>query len=199
LNGKNIEGPAPEVPGRLRPRQDKMKPFVILAAIAALGLPLLLPQSGAAQETATLPAVERGAVTDLPLPRFVTLKTKDGNARRGPGLTHRIDWVFTRAGMPLLVTAEHEHWRRVEDVEGVGGWVHYALLSGSRSALVNIPILDLHASPSPDSQIVMRAEAGVIAKLLECRIDWCRLTLEGERGWAPKTALWGVLPDEIFD
>jgi SH3-like domain-containing protein len=176
-----------------------MNPFVILATIAAVGLSISLPQSGAAQDSTTEPQVERGAVTDLPLPRFVTLKTKDGNARRGPGLTHRIDWVFTRAGMPLLVTAEHEHWRRVEDVEGVGGWVHYALLSGSRAALVNIPILDLHASPNPEAQIVMRAEAGVIAKLLECQIAWCRLTLEGERGWAPKTALWGVLPDEIFD
>lgn len=176
-----------------------MKPFVILAALAALSFPLLQPRPGVAQETTAEPSIERGAVTDLRLPRFVTLKTKDGNARRGPGLTHRIDWVFTRAGMPLLVTAEHEHWRRVEDVEGVGGWVHYALLSGSRSALVNVPVLDLHAAPRLDAQVVMRAEAGVIAKLLECRIDWCRLTLEGERGWAPKTALWGVFPEEVFD
>ncbi len=41
-----------------------------------------------------------GCVTNLPLPRFVSLKGDEGNARRGPGLTHRIDWVFTRPGMP---------------------------------------------------------------------------------------------------
>ncbi|MFN7051486.1 MAG: SH3 domain-containing protein, partial [Gemmobacter sp.] len=72
---------------------------------------------GAAQtlpdgSTASLPAPGEGAVTRLPLPRFVTLKTDEGNARRGPGLSHRIDWVFKRAGMPLRVTAEYENWRR---------------------------------------------------------------------------------------
>jgi SH3-like domain-containing protein len=65
-----------------------------------------------------------GCVTNLPLPRFVSLKGNEGNARRGPGLTHRIDWVFTRSGMPLRITAEFENWRRVEDFEGAGGWVH---------------------------------------------------------------------------
>jgi len=33
-------------------------------------------------------------------------------------------------------TAEYEHWRRVEDQDGAGGWVHYSLLSGVRSVLV---------------------------------------------------------------
>jgi SH3-like domain-containing protein len=79
-----------------------------------------------------------GCVTNLPLPRFVSLKGSEGNARRGPGLTHRIDWVFTRAGMPLKITAEFENWRRVEDSEGAGGWVHYSLLSGVRTALVTL-------------------------------------------------------------
>ena len=58
----------------------------------------------------------KGSETNLPIPRYVTLKGSEGNARRGPGLTHRIDWVFTRPGMPLRVTAEYEHWRRVEDL-----------------------------------------------------------------------------------
>ncbi len=42
-----------------------------------------------------------------------------------------------------------------------------------------------------------RAEAGVIARLGECNRDWCRISAGGERGWASKDALWGVLPDEI--
>ena len=74
------------------------------------------------------------SASGLPLPRYVSLKGNVGNARRGPGVTHRIDWVFTHAGMPLRVTAEHENWRRVEDAEGMGGWVHYILLSGVRTA-----------------------------------------------------------------
>ena len=42
-----------------------------------------------------------GPVTSLPLPRYVSLKASEGNVRRGPSLTHRIDWVFKRRNMPL--------------------------------------------------------------------------------------------------
>ena len=85
----------------------------------------------------------KGKVTNLPVPRFVSLKTSEGNVRRGPSLTHRIDWVFKRRSMPLRVTAEHGHWRRVEDRDGLGGWVHYSLLSGARSVIVEKDLLIL--------------------------------------------------------
>ena len=35
-----------------------------------------------------------GPETNLPLPRFVSLKAGKANIRRGPGLTYRIDWIF---------------------------------------------------------------------------------------------------------
>jgi SH3-like domain-containing protein len=141
----------------------------------------------------------RGAVTNLPLPRYVSLKTNEGNARRGPGLTHRIDWVFSRAGMPLRITAEYENWRRIEDAEGAGGWVHYSLLSGTRTALVTAPMLDLRSTALPDGAVILQAEAGVIARLLECQLEWCWVSIAGEKGWAPKAALWGVDPQEVFE
>ena len=78
----------------------------------------------------------RGPVTNLPIPRFVSLKADEANVRRGPSLTHRIDWVFTRREMPLMIVAEHGHWRKVQDRDGAGGWVHYALLSGARTVHV---------------------------------------------------------------
>jgi SH3-like domain-containing protein len=160
----------------------------------ACGLVAVLASVGGAQE-----AGERGAVTNLPLPRYVSLKTNEGNARRGPGLTHRIDWVFSRAGMPLRVTAEYENWRRIEDAEGAGGWVHYSLLSGTRSVIITADMLDVRATPLPESPVVLRAEAGVIARLLECSLEWCRLSLDGEKGWAQKAELWGVDPGESFE
>lgn len=141
----------------------------------------------------------RGSVTNLPLPRYVTLKTGEGNARRGPGLTHRIDWVFTRAGMPLRITAEYEHWRRVEDQEGLGGWVHYSLLSGVRSVLIDAEMAELRALPDTAAEVVLKAERGVIAKVVECSPDWCRLSIDGDKGWVLKSALWGVDPGEIIE
>lgn len=140
-----------------------------------------------------------GCVTDRPVPRYVTLKTDEGNARRGPGPEHRIDWVFKKAGMPLKLTAEYDNWRRVEDVDGEGGWMHYSLLSGTRSVLVAQDMTEFLAKPDDLADVAFRAELGVIGRLLECGIDWCRVSIEGERGWVRKGALWGVLPDELVD
>lgn len=193
-----------------------MRAGTVLLALAALAQPVLAQEgaatleqqvegatdkgmSGGAPEGEALPHDPgKGAVTNLPIPRFVTLKGNQGNARRGPGLTHRIDWVFTREGMPLKVTAEYEHWRRVEDVDGAGGWVHYTLLSGVRSVLVTQDMAQAFSAPDQTSDVVYQSELGVIGKLLVCVPDWCRIAVEGEKGWLRKSALWGVDPAETY-
>ena len=142
-------------------------------------------------------AAERGPVTNLPMPRFVSLKASEGNVRRGPSLSHRIDWVFKRRDMPLRVTAEHGHWRRVEDRDGMGGWVHYSLLSGVRTALVEQNLLALHARPDPRAPVNAQLEIGVVARLGKCSAEWCELRSGGYKGWAPKAQFWGATPTEL--
>ena len=132
-----------------------------------------------------------GPVTSLPLPRFVSMKAAEGNVRRGPSLSHRIDWVFKRRDMPLRITAEHGHWRRVEDRDGMGGWVHYSLLSGTRTVLVEQDMLALHVRPDPNAQVSATLEIGVVARLGNCDIEWCELRTGGFKGWAPKARVWG--------
>ncbi len=144
-------------------------------------------------------ANERGKVTNLPIPRFVSLKAEEGNVRRGPSLSHRIDWVFKRRNMPLRVTGEHGHWRRVQDRDGQGGWVHYSLLSGARHVIIERDLTPLRTKPGGEAAVNAYAEAGVVARLGSCELDWCRVTADGKRGWVPKTALWGVKPEEIRD
>nr|WP_239113513.1 SH3 domain-containing protein [Shimia biformata] len=140
---------------------------------------------------------QRGPVTNLPLPRYVSLKANKANVRRGPSLTHRIDWVFVRRSMPLQITAEHGHWRRVQDSEGAGGWIHYSLLSGVRTVIVQKDMMPLHMRPADNTPAVAHLELGVVARLQECEADWCKLNAAGYKGWAPKDALWGVGADEI--
>lgn len=140
----------------------------------------------------------RGPETNLPLPRFVSLKASEANVRRGPSLSHRIDWIFTRRDMPLQVVAEYGHWRRVLDREGLGGWVHYSLLSGARTVIVETDLQALLTKPESDAQIVAHVETGVVASIDECEIDWCRIDAAGYRGWVPKTVLWGVAEDEVL-
>ncbi|MBV0913945.1 SH3 domain-containing protein [Anianabacter salinae] len=144
-------------------------------------------------------ALERGSVTNLPLPRYVSLKSDEVNARRGPSKAHRIDWVYTRRDVPVRVVAEYEHWRRVEDRDGAGGWVYHTLLSGVRTVLVQSPMLPLLIRPDPRAPETARLEAGVVARLDECLQDWCRIEVGRYRGWAPKAALWGVEDSELRD
>ena len=170
-----------------------------LASGAGIALADVLTSAPARPAALTTPQRDptKGAVTNLPVPRYVTLKTNQGNARRGPGLSHRVDWVFTRAGIPLRVTAEYENWRRIEDAEGVGGWVHYTLLSGVRAVLVTQDMAEFRADPAPDATVVVQAEQGVVGKLVECDPAWCRVAIDGYKGWVLKTALWGVDADEV--
>ncbi|WP_343035110.1 SH3 domain-containing protein [Halovulum dunhuangense] len=145
------------------------------------------------------PTPQLGPVTNLPLPRFVSIKGGEANVRRGPSLSHRIDWVFQRRNLPVEITAEYGNWRRVRDHEGAGGWVHYALLSGVRHVLVTAEVAALHRDPSPDAPLAARAERGVVARLDECVPDWCEVTTDGITGWIAKADIWGVAPDEIRD
>lgn len=169
----------------------------------ALAVLLLAPATGAAQQADAKrkeckPGI--GCVTDRPLPRFVTLKTDEGNARRGPGTEHRIDWVFKRAGMPLKLTAEFDNWRRVEDAQGEGGWMHYALLSsGTRSVLVVQDLTEFLDRPDDLADVAFQAERNVVGRVIECSVDWCRIAVDGQRGWVRKGALWGVGPGEVIE
>ena len=142
-------------------------------------------------------ANERGPVTNLPMPRYVSLKAEEGNARRGPSLSHRIDWVYKHRNLPLQITGEYGHWRRVRDRDGQGGWVHYSLLSGVRFVIIEADMANLYIKPDAQSPVNAIAESGVVARLGACHLDWCRVTAGGNRGWIEKRSIWGVAPDEI--
>ncbi|MEM6940804.1 MAG: SH3 domain-containing protein [Pseudomonadota bacterium] len=146
-----------------------------------------------------LRAAETGRETNLPLPRYVSMKAGEGNVRRGPSLSHRIDWVFKRRYMPLRIIAEHGHWRRVEDRDGMGGWIHYSLLSGVRTVLVEQDMLKLFSRPDPQAPVIAALELGVVARLGDCNLEWCELRAGRYRGWAPKVRVWGVGTNEIRD
>jgi len=140
-----------------------------------------------------------GSATGLPLPRFVSLGADKANARTGPGKRYPISWVFVRRGWPLRVVAEFENWRKVRDLDGAEGWVHKSLLSGRRTAVVVDKTRALLSQPSDRSTPVLRAEAGVVGKLLACRTGWCRMEVAGISGWIPRDHIFGELSTEKFD
>lgn len=157
------------------------------------------PQAQAVAPQAKPAARPRGSVTNLPLPRFVSLKANEANLRRGPSLSHRIDWVLKRRGYPLEVIAEYGHWRRVRDIDGATGWIHYTLISGVRMALVADDMVDLHRRATLSSGVVAQAEKGSVLRLLECARDWCRASAGGYKGWVEKRGLWGIYDGETLE
>ncbi len=138
-----------------------------------------------------------GAETGQALPRWVSMKAPEANARRGPSINHRIDWVFRHRNMPLMVTAEYGHWRRVVDRDGFGGWVHYVLLSRNRTVIVDEDLLAIHRGPEESSEVLAEAQEGVIAQLKECEAGWCRVTADGIRGWVHESGIWGAGEPEM--
>lgn len=178
--------------------------LLLTAAAAAQEAPIPRPLDIAATATdragpSTADTPRHGPVTGFPLPRYVSIKSSEANARRGPSRSHRIDWVFQRRGMPVMIVAEHGHWRRIVDRDGAGGWMHYTLLSGVRGAIVEEDMLPLRARPDPEATVRAYAEMGTVGRLRECRPGWCLMEAQGHRGWVEARALWGVDPGEVFD
>ena len=70
------------------------------------------------------------------------------------------------------------------------------MLTEARGVIVRGAVRPLHSDPDPASDIVARAEPGVIAKLLECRGAWCEVETSDIKGWLGRNEVWGVDPDE---
>lgn len=166
-----------------------MRPFTVVAAVFLAAIVAVGASAG------------DGAVgaSGLKLPRFVTLGSDEVNLRTGPGTRYPKSWVFRRAGLPVLITAEHEYWRKVRDVDGAEGWVHRSLLSGRRGGLIVGGIATLRTAPAADAPPLLRAEPGVIGRLDACQVAWCEMEIAGRQGWLPRDAIFGVLPGETFD
>lgn len=135
----------------------------------------------------------------LPLPRFVSLASSKAHMRTGPGQQYPILWTYIRQGLPLEITAEYGNWRRVRDYDGTQGWMHGALLSGTRTAIVTGSTRPLYSKPQPDARIVVQAEAGVQIRLLRCDPGWCRTEIAGQKAWIARSAIWGTYRGEIIN
>jgi SH3-like domain-containing protein len=136
----------------------------------------------------------------LPVPRFVTLRAPEANMRTGPDTKFPTKWVYQRPGLPLEVIAEHHHWRRVRDIQGHDGWMHKRMLSGRRAVMLTGPSV-LYESPGGDARPVARLDPLVVLTVLKCppALAWCQVTVGDYRGWAERSRMWGVYPNEVIE
>jgi SH3-like domain-containing protein len=165
---------------------------VALAVVAALSASAA--SAGAAGESAAGPS------SGLPVPRFVSLKPDKVNVRGGPTRNHEISWQYTRAGLPVEITAESDNWRRIRDWEGSEGWVYHSMLSGRRTGIVNAKekdgLVPIHAKGDSAAPVVAQLQSGVLGSVKYCTGTWCRIVGAGFDGWIAQERLWGVYPSE---
>lgn len=135
---------------------------------------------------------------NLPVPRFVTIKFDEVNARTGPENDCPIGWVFTKKGEPVEVIAQYGQWRKIRDIDNDGGWVHSSVISGNRSVIINSNLnINLMDNPDVGSQVIAVLAPKIRCKLLKCHPDWCRINCQSYKGWVPLKSLWGVYPEEF--
>ena len=160
-------------------------------------------------------AAARGA-SGLPLPRYVSLKSKRVNMRVGPGTEYQVEWLYLKRGLPMEIIQEFDNWRKVRDPEGNEGWILHSLLSGSRTVIVapwendagengasendgkrkTDRMIEMHQAATLNSALVARIEPGVVATVEKCVGGWCRIEAGEAKGFVRQNLLWGVYPDE---
>jgi SH3-like domain-containing protein len=154
-------------------------------------------QAVATTQAAAAPADDfrkgRPTPSGLPVPRWISLKFGEVNARGGPGDDHRLLWTYRVKNLPVQVIAETRDWRRVCDGEGSVSWIHKRVTTGERYALnlASAPA-PLFAKPQAGAGQKALLAPGALAKVSKCEAGWCRIEAGSARGWSPAGQLWGT-------
>lgn len=126
------------------------------------------------------------------VPRYVSLKFSKTNGRIGPSVNHPIAWQYRRSGLPVIVVAETENWRKIRDVRGDESWVYKSGLSGERHVIV-LQDTNIFKRPDAQSSIVAMAETQALLRLENCEQNFCKVySSTGLRGWISQKTLWGA-------
>ncbi|HIF26606.1 MAG TPA: hypothetical protein EYG18_00555 [Micavibrio sp.] len=162
---------------------------ILLVLIMAF---VMLPSSVMAQD-----AVPRFNDTQLPLPRFVSLRSDKAYIRSGPAMRYPVKWVLIKDDMPVEIIQEFDHWRKIRTIEADEGWIHKSLLSGKRTVMVNgTELVPMRQKNEAGAKMLARLEPYVIAAVEECTGQWCLVSTGGFEGWIERNSLWGVYESE---
>ena len=131
--------------------------------------------------------------------RYVSLARSEVNMREGPSFDHKVKWVYHREGLPMLVVAQYDIWRRVQDSDGATGWMQSTMLSAQRTVVVTsrkpAPLQD---STRRGAHVSAYMAPGVVARVQTCTRDFCEIVTAGAVGWIEKKYIWGVDKGETF-
>ena len=143
---------------------------------------------------------EKGIVTGLDIPRFVSLKSNEINLRVGPSKNYPILLKYVQKNLPIEIIDELDAWRKSRDYEGNIGWIHKSLIKGERFVIVKHNTKkngDLYNIPN--GKITGLIKKNNILNLSICIVDWCKVSHNNFTGWMLKKNIWGVYETEIYN
>ncbi len=153
--------------------------------------------TGIAAILAILAALQTGA--DAAILRYVSTRTDKAYLREGPTFAHKVLWVYRHKGEPFAVTAQFDVWRRVQAADGTTGWMSATMLTDQRTVLVTGKGRAQLFAAADGGKVVALADPGAIAALKACALNACQIKGDGVAGWIPKSRIWGVRADEVFE
>lgn len=125
-------------------------------------------------------------------PYWASLSHGEARMRVGPSLDYPSNWVYQRHDLPVKVVQVLGLWRKIEDPDGAQGWMHVRLLSDTATAIVTVPVAELHENASDGSRTLFRAEKGVVGRVSGCSGGWCAMDVRGKRGYVRASDIWGA-------
>ena len=141
-----------------------------------------------------------GSVTDLEIPRFVSLKSNDVNIRVGPSVNYPIKLKYVFQNLPLEIIDEFDVWRKSKDYEGNIGWVHKSLIKGDRYIFTGSLISsDIKLYSRPKGKVIGLIKNKNVLELKNCTLDWCKVSKNSIEGWVLKENIWGVYEKETYN
>lgn len=129
------------------------------------------------------------ATADAPV-RFMSLKNEGVEGRNGPGTNHRINWLYERAGLPVMVLAERGGWMHVRDPDGDEVWMLSESLEARRTVYVREQAA-LRRTAREGGQTIAYLMPGVIGAVTQCSGEWRRVAVGGRVGWVANSSLFG--------
>lgn len=148
---------------------------------------LLLTISAASALYSPALAAEEG------VPYWASIRVSEVNMRVGPGEDYRINWVYRRPHLPVKVLRTMEGWRLVQDPDGAKGWMLARFLTRDRGGIVRgNGLAEMREKGEEGARVLWRLQPGVVGKLGDCKLSWCRIEVDGHAGFVRQERIWGA-------
>ena len=124
---------------------------------------------------------------------FLTLKYNKVKVRQGPSFEYPVKFIYKKKYLPIKVINSKDNFKKIIDLKNNDGWIHVSQLTKKKSAINIYNLSTIFKKPSIYSQPMAKLEKGKIVIVKKCKEDWCKIVIDGYKGWIFKNYLWGNL------